>query len=99
MNLDVDLVVNATPIGMQTAETPWPDGISLPADAAVYDLVYAPHPTRFVGEAKAAGHLGASGIGMLVEQGALSLELWTGLQVSRNVLQTAIELDLEALDV
>ena len=50
----------------------------LPPDAVVADAVYEPLETDFLKEAKARGHLTFDGLSMLVYQGALSFETWTG---------------------
>jgi shikimate dehydrogenase len=74
------LVVNTTPAGMWPGdgESPWPDGLALPASALAYDLVYRPEQTRFLRQAEQAGCPTQGGLDMLVVQGALAFELWTG---------------------
>ena len=93
---DAALIVNTTPLGMSpnTEASPWLDGTPFPPEAFVYDLVYNPPDTRLVQQARAAGLRAATGLGMLVEQGALALELWTGLTVSRAVMRRAAEVQL-----
>ncbi len=85
------LIVNTSPVGMwpKTDATPWPKGIPLPESASVYDLVYNPFETRFLREAKTRGAKTASGLGMLVEQGAIAFELWTGARAPREVMMRA----------
>jgi shikimate dehydrogenase len=80
-----DLIINSTPLGMPPYEdvNPWPTDLALPPKAAVYDLVYNPVDTEFIRSASAASLRAASGIGMLVEQAALSFEIWTGLPAPR----------------
>ena len=87
------LIVNTTPVGMtpHIDASPWPEGVSFPADACVYDLVYNPRETRLVREAHAAGLLAASGLGMLVGQAALAFQRWTGHQIAVGILREAIE--------
>jgi shikimate dehydrogenase len=89
----IGLIVNATPIGMfpETDYSPWPDSLPFPAGAAVYDLVYNPRQTRLLQAAQAAGLQTRSGLGMLVEQAALSFACWTGRNVPREVLYAAEE--------
>lgn len=74
------LIVNATPVGMapHPDASPWPAGLAWPREAAVYDLVYSPRPTRLVRQARAAGLPAADGLGMLVEQAAHAFVRWTG---------------------
>jgi shikimate dehydrogenase len=71
-------------------ETPWIDGLAFPKGAVVYDLIYNPRETLLVKQARAAGLRAATGIGMLVEQAALAFQLWTGLDISRNIMFDAI---------
>jgi len=86
------LIVNTTPLGMSPDdnECPWPADLPLPPQAAVYDLVYNPLETQFTRAARAAGLRAASGIGMLVEQAALSFEVWTGLPAPRQEMHAAL---------
>jgi shikimate dehydrogenase len=90
---NLNLIVNATPMGMSpdVHSSPWPDGISLPNQAAIYDVVYIPRETRFVREARAAGLQAENGLGMLIEQAARSFEIWTGCQADRNAMKKAVE--------
>ena len=89
----IQLIVNATPIGMfpEPDISPWPNGLPFPKEAAVYDLVYNPRQTRLVEEAQATGLRATTGLGMLVEQAALSFACWTGRDVPREVLYVAVE--------
>lgn len=77
----LDLVINATPVGMSPKidASPWPDDVALPDGAAFYDIVYNPMMTKFLKRAKAEGHKALSGLGMLVNQGAACFETWTGV--------------------
>ena len=87
-----DLIVNTTPLGMSPHKNgcPWPADLGLPPQAAVYDLVYNPVDTEFTRTARAAGLRSASGIGMLVEQAALSFEIWTGLAAPRDEMLASL---------
>ena len=75
------LIVNCTPLGMHpdVERSPWPAGLPLPPGAFIYDLVYNPRQTKFMQQAQAAGCRTANGLGMLLYQGALAFELWTGV--------------------
>jgi len=74
------LLVNCTTVGMQPhdEQSVWPEAVPIPAHLTVFDLVYAPLQTRLLQQAKAAGANPIDGLGMLVQQGALAFELWTG---------------------
>lgn len=94
-----DLLVNATPVGTASEESPVPVAL-LRADLAVLDLVYRPSPTRLVREARAAGVNARGGAGMLLRQAAASFELWTGrdapLAVMRDALRAELGTDTDA---
>jgi shikimate dehydrogenase len=86
----IDLVVNATPLGM--------DGTSLPLDTrrlrpgqAVVDLVYQPVWTPLLRGARAAGAVAVNGLGMLLYQGAAAFEIWTGRPAPLDVMRSALE--------
>lgn len=87
--MDADLVVNATPVGLDGISTPI-DISLLPKNAAIIDLVYGPNSTPLIREAKAKGHLAADGTGMLVEQGALAFRRWFGINPDKEVMWRAI---------
>lgn len=74
-----DLLVNTTPLGMagkfQDA-TPWP--FPFAGCRTCYDLVYTPHMTRFLTQARAEGVGVISGLDMFVHQAAAQFKLWTG---------------------
>lgn len=88
----VELLVNATPLGMgrQAGESPLPQGMRLPGMAFVYDLVYNPPETALLHAAQHAGLGCANGLGMLVEQARLAFKLWTGCEVEREVMNRAV---------
>jgi len=75
----VDILVNATSVGMSPAgrKSPVPAGL-IKSRLIVFDIVYNPLMTRLLEEAKAAGAKVISGVDMLVWQGALAFERWTG---------------------
>lgn len=85
------LIVNATPLGMapDVLENPWPAGVPLPRLASVYDLVYNPLQTVLVRTALESGLRATTGLGMLVDQAALSFEHWTGKPAPRLQMRQA----------
>lgn len=88
-----NLIVNTTPLGMtpNIDQSALPENLSLPSNAFVYDLVYNPHETKLVKDARAQGLHATTGLGMLIGQAALSFELWTGHKPSREILRASIE--------
>jgi shikimate dehydrogenase len=95
---NVALIVNCTPLGMAptTQASPWLAGTPFPPGAFVYDLVYNPVETQLTRAAQAEGLRAATGLGMLVEQGALAFELWTGRPAPRVIMRHAAEAALAA---
>lgn len=87
----VRLIVNTTPVGMwpDIQASPWPLDQHLPTGAAVYDLIYNPRITLLMQQAQRDGLLNVSGLGMLVRQGALSFEMWTGLMAPLDAMSNA----------
>jgi shikimate dehydrogenase len=88
----LSLIVNTTPVGMapDSTHSPWPKDLPFPGDAFVYDLVYNPVDTALVYAARSAGLLAVSGLGMLVEQAALSFERWTGFHPSIDAMRQTV---------
>jgi shikimate dehydrogenase len=74
---DADILVNATSVGMESEETPVPANL-LHADLAVLDAVYTPLETRLLCDAREAGATTIDGAWMLLYQGVVALERWTG---------------------
>ncbi len=83
-----DIVVNATSMGMtpNINETPVTSDLLKP-DLTVFDIVYNPIKTRLLREAEAAGARAISGLDMLVGQGALAFEKWTGLKAPIELMR------------
>ncbi len=70
------LVINTTPISMSNAEIPFPESI-INNDTISYDLFYSRKQTRFQTWSLDKGASQAwDGIGMLINQAALSYEIW-----------------------
>ena len=78
---EADLVVNCTSIGMKGGpdpeKTPVPVDI-ISAKSLITDLVYNPEQTSLIRGASKAGANVLTGLSMLVYQGAISFEIWTG---------------------
>jgi shikimate dehydrogenase len=85
-----DVLVNTTSAGMvpDVGLTPVPAGL-LRAGITVFDIVYNPRETRLLREAKAAGARIIDGLDMLVWQGALAFEIWTGRKAPFDVMKQA----------
>jgi len=81
-----DVIVNTTTVGMGEDATLVTAAMLSPKQA-VFDLVYDPAETQLLKEAKAAGAKAIDGITMLVRQGALSFEIWTGVKPPLDVME------------
>jgi len=87
-----DLVVQATPVGMypdDRSTVPLPYAMFRPGQVAC-DLVYNPVETLFLKGARQAGATAVEGLGMLLYQGALAFELWTGVAAPVEVMRKAL---------
>lgn len=89
----VDLVLNATSLGLAAGDAPpWDERqFPLARARAVYDMIYRPAETPLLQAAKAAGCRTANGLGMLLHQGAAAFELWTGRPAPLDVMRRALE--------
>jgi shikimate dehydrogenase len=73
---DIDLIVNATPLGINPSDaTPVPARLLAPHHM-VFDCVYGPWKTALLRVADEAGARGANGLSMLLHQGALAFQIW-----------------------
>lgn len=58
----------------------------------LYDVLYFPIPTPMESVAKKIGSKVVNGLGMLVEQGALSFSIWTGLDAPIETMRRSVHL-------
>lgn len=84
------ILINATSLGLKAGDPcPVETGL-LKRVSYVYDMVYGRHMTATVVAAGKLGIPAADGLGMLVHQGARSLEIWTGKPVPVEVMRDAV---------
>jgi shikimate dehydrogenase len=88
-----DILVNCTSVGLDGGDPFGP--LPLTADAlagyrCVVDLVYTSSGTRLVEAAAARGVATVDGLAILVAQGALSFERFTGLAAPLDVMRAAV---------
>jgi len=75
---NADIIINATAVGLKKGDpSPLPAGVIKP-EQVVLDLIYSPPVTSLIRQAIRSGAKAVNGLGMLVHQGALSFEIWTG---------------------
>ncbi len=92
---NVDVLINATSVGMH----PKIDKTLVRANMmrrglVVYDIVYKPLRTKLLREARRAGGKTIDGLGMLVHQGALAFEIWTGKRAPIKIMKAAAKREL-----
>ncbi|MGM0501808.1 MAG: shikimate dehydrogenase [Bacillota bacterium] len=90
---DTDLVVDATPVGMHpnVDVDPVVEAELLHQEMIVYDLVYNPRETVLLKAAEQVGAEGISGLGMLLYQGVIAFEIWTGKEAPVEKMRAALE--------
>jgi shikimate dehydrogenase len=87
----IDLVINATSLGMKRSDPPLLPAALITPDLTVYDMIYRPAVTRLLEDAQAAGARTANGLSMLLHQGALSLEIWTNRPAPVDTMRRALD--------
>jgi shikimate dehydrogenase len=86
----IDLVVNATSLGLKLADAmPLPHSLLAP-HLMVYDLIYERGRTPLLAAAAEAGARVANGLTMLLHQGALAFEIWFDRQAPRAAMRAAL---------
>ena len=88
----VDLLVNATAVGLKGETFDFPVTGCVRPGGAVYDLVYASEPTPLIRQARQAGLAAADGLGMLASQGEVAFRLWFGMAPQRHIMRRALGL-------
>jgi shikimate dehydrogenase len=87
---DIDLIVNATPLGMNPSD-PAPVAARLLAPHhIVFDCVYGSSKTALLRAAEEAGARGANGLSMLLYQGALSFSIWFNREAPLEAMRAAL---------
>ena len=86
-----DVLVNATSIGLYDPHASIAvDWDTVAPTAVVADVVFNPVDTALLQAARRHGCATVDGLGMLVEQGALAITYWTGVDPDRAVLRAAL---------
>ena len=95
---DTDILINATCVGLHPNVTDKPDldYSAITANMVVSDVVFNPVDPLFLQEARSRGAKTISGIGMLVQQGALNFTLWTGEEAPTEVMYRTLEQEFQA---
>ncbi len=87
---NVDLIVNATPLGLNRGDaSPIPARLLAP-HLMVYDTIYSAARTPLVSAAIEAGARATNGLSMLLHQGALAFEIWFQREAPIEVMRRAL---------
>jgi shikimate dehydrogenase len=89
------LLVNTTPVGMSPHidRSPIEPQMleKLAAGAIAYDLIYTPNPTQFLRQCHQQGAIVIDGLEMLVQQGAVALQIWTGKEPPVAIMRQSLK--------
>lgn len=90
---DADIVINATSVGLypNVNDIPNIDLDSIAPAMFVQDVIPNPTETALIKEMRRRGIRCATGAGMLINQAALNIEMWTGLKPDKDVMYKALE--------
>ena len=89
---DTDIVINGTSIGLYDPEARLAlNTDSLRPGMVVADVIFNPVRTRLLEDAAARGCRPLDGLGMLVNQGIIGVQYWTGIEPDAAVMRTALE--------
>ena len=91
---EVDLIVNTTSVGMKPEDPHLFDYSKIPERIAVVDIIYNPPETPLLKAAKERGCKTVNGLGMLVHQGAVAFEIWTGKKAPVETMREVLEREL-----
>lgn len=94
---EIDILINATCVGLHPHVNDYPDICyeDIRPSMLVCDVVFNPAMPLFLQKAQARGARIVTGLGMLVNQGALNFELWTGKKAPREVMLAALKKEFE----
>jgi shikimate dehydrogenase len=87
---DIDLIVNATPLGMNSSDPAPTPGRLIAPHHMVFDCVYGPSKTALLRAAEQAGARCTNGISMLLHQGALAFSIWFDRESPIDAMRKAL---------
>ncbi|MBN1535019.1 MAG: shikimate dehydrogenase [Spirochaetes bacterium] len=94
---EIDVIINTTPVGMAPDPARAPiDPSLLRKEHVVFDIVYTPHETLLLREAKKRRCDIIHGIEMLIHQGARQFEIWTGRTAPLKEIHSALKRHLRS---
>ena len=92
VRIGTDVVINATSIGLYDGEARLAlDVNTLQPGMVVADVIFNPPRTRLIRDAEARGCKALDGLGMLVNQGVVGVQYWTGVEPDAAVMRQTLE--------
>lgn len=91
---DAYMLINTTSLGMKKDDECIIDETYLSKNIKIYDIIYKPKETKLLTLAKNMNLEYSNGIDMLIYQGAISFEYWTGLNMPIDLVKNKIEGEL-----
>lgn len=87
-----DIIINTTPLGMypNIDFMPLSSDFTFSKQQIIFDVIYNPKKTKLLKLAEEQGCTIVNGLGMLIFQGILAYEIWTGLEVP-NIFANKIQ--------
>ncbi len=92
----VDVVVNATPLGMGNDDTMPCDPVLIRSGQVAIDLIYQPAATKWLLAAEGNGAEIHNGLTMLIHQAAVAFRRWTGREAPVDHMKSAAMVALSA---
>lgn len=89
---NIDLIVNATPLGLNPTDSPAIPARLLAPHVMIYDTIYVQGRTPLTAAAIEAGARAANGLSMLLYQGAFSFAIWFEREAPLEVMKKALDL-------
>lgn len=95
-----DILVNATSVGLypHVDQRPNINYDSIKANMVVCDVIFNDPNTLFLQEAEKRGAKTVNGLGMLVNQGALNFQLWTGVEAPKEIMVQTLKREFCLID-
>ncbi|MBI2875485.1 MAG: shikimate dehydrogenase [Candidatus Tectomicrobia bacterium] len=91
-----DILINSTSVGMRPDDPPLFPYDRIRPHQLICDIVYRPLETPLLRQARQQGARALDGLGMLIRQGALAFQIWTGREMPVGLVRQVL---LEALGV
>jgi shikimate dehydrogenase len=88
---DASCVINATPMGLKKTDPLPVPRACIRSGQLICDLVYNPPSTKLLKTATSRGAATLSGIGMLLYQGVIAFEIWSGRRAPVHIMQNMLK--------